>query len=348
MHNAGLSRVLRCIAVVCLIQSFAQQRPNDAGGSVSGRTDLSMREQLGRLARSAGFCKVLLVCCALIWGSSFFLMKDVMDLVPPFWLLAIRFTMAVALMLVVFWKQFSSHLDRRTISVGLVIGFLECAGYAVQTLGLTLTTPGKNAFLTGTYCVMVPFCAWLLGMGRPKRYDVVAAFVCLAGLGLVALDNGFPLNAGDLLTLLGAVFYALQLVVVAKEGQELDVWAITAWQFIVMALASLVCGLVWEQPPAISTLLEPNVFWPFVYFGVVCSFFCLTVLNYAFTKVDPTEGGILSSLESPSGVLFSVLAGREVLTGRLVSGFALIFLAVLISNAYPAWQERWQARKARR
>lgn len=315
---------------------------------MSGSTNLPVKERLKRLAGSAGFCKVLLVCCALIWGSSFFLMKDVMDLVAPFWLLTIRFTMAAVLMLAVFWKPFVRHRDRRTIVVGLVIGFLEWAGYAVQTLGLTMTTPGKNAFLTGTYCVMVPFCAWLLGMGRPKRYDVAAAFVCLAGLALVALDNGFPLNAGDLLTLLGAVFYALQLVVVSKEGQELDVWAITAWQFIVMAVASLACALAWEQAPAVSTLLEPGVFWPFVYFGVVCSFVCLTVLNYAFTKVDPTEGGILSSLESPSGVFFSVLAGREFLTGRLVCGFALIFLAVLISNGYPAWQRRLEAWRARR
>lgn len=282
--------------------------------------------------------KFLLLACAVIWGISFSSMKDVVAQIPTFWLLAIRFTMAAVLCAVVFHRQLARHLDRTTIRVGLTLGALEWAAYVLQTWGLTMTTPGKNAFLTGTYCVLVPFCAMALGMGKPRRYDLVAAFICLGGLALVALDNGFPLNAGDLLTLLGAVFFAFQLVEVNREGQRLDVFAITTWQFIFMAVASWVCT-PFEVAPTAAVFTPGNIL-QLLFLGVVCSFVALTVMNFSMARVDPAEGALLCSVESPSGVAYSVLAGHELLTGRLALGFTLIFLAILISNGWPALRER--------
>lgn len=282
--------------------------------------------------------KVMLLACAVVWGISFTTMKDVVAQVPTFWLLAIRFTMAAVLCVVVFWRHLRAHLDGTTIRVGLTLGALEWAAYALQTWGLTLTTPGKNAFLTGAYCVMVPFCAWLVGMGRPKRYDLVAAVLCLLGLALVALDNGLPFNLGDVLTLGGAVFFAFQLVEVNREGQRLDVFAITTWQFVLMAVASWALTPL-EATPAPEVWSASNL-WQLGFLGVVCSFMALTVMNFSMARVDPAEGSLLCSVESPSGVAWSVICGHELLTGRLLAGFSLIFLAILISNGWPAVRER--------
>lgn len=305
-----------------------------------------MLARLKKTLRTPGAAKLMLVACALIWGSSMFMMKDATESLPVFWLLMLRFGIAAVLTMTAFWKQVRAHLDRRTVGVGLWLGVLEWGGYAVQTVGLTMTTPGKASFITGSYCVMVPFIAWVLGMGKPHRYDLVAAVMCSGGLALVALDQGLPINPGDLLTVFCALLYALQLVEVSRRGAELDVWALTAWQFVFMTVASGAIAL-FEPVPA-ANVWTPELFGSLAYFGVMCSFVCLTLMNYAFTRVPPAEGSLLASLESPFGVFFSVLAGREVLNGRVVSGFVLIFMAVLVSNGWVWLRDKVRAARAAR
>lgn len=302
------------------------------------RYDGSMRQKVAitRLLDSEPFCKLLIVACALTWGFSFFIMKDAVAEFPVFWLLSVRFCTSAIVLALLFHRQVMANLNRETIGLGLALGILGWAAYSFQTVGITMTTPGKNAFLTGCYCVIVPFCVWAMGMGRPERYNVIGAFLSLVGLGFVALDNGLPLNMGDVLTLCGAVFYALQTALIAKRGRSdaIDVRALSMWEFLAMGLSCLACTLALERPPAPKTLTPANVL-VLAFLALVCSFGCLLVINHAFTKVDPTAGSLLSSLESPSGVFFSVLLGGEMLTPHLVLGFAIIFLAIVFSEAGP-------------
>ena len=277
------------------------------------------------------FNKLLIVACALAWGFSFFVMKDVTAEFPVFWLLLIRFGLASLIMLVVFRKRIRSNLRAGVVRTGALLGVFYGLAYVFQTFGIVYTTPGKNAFLTGVYCVLVPFCAWALGKGRPRRTSVIAAFVSLVGMGLVVLDNGFPLNVGDLLTLVGAVFYALEMVIVAAEGRDKDVWALTFWQFLTIAVIVAVGALLTERPPAPSLFTPANVA-SLAFLVVVCSFATLALLNYALTKVEPAAGSLLSSLESPSGVAFSVMFGYESLTPKLLAGFVLIFCGIVFSE----------------
>lgn len=290
------------------------------------------RAESARLADAPWLNKLLIVACALAWGSSFIVMKDVTAEFPVLWLLFIRFGLASLIMLAIFHRRVRANASAPVVRVGVGLGMLYGLAYVFQTYGIVYTTPGKNAFLTGVYCALVPFCGWALGHGRPTRVSVLAAFVCLEGMGLVVLDNGLPLNVGDVLTLVGAVFYALEMVVVAHEGRAGDVWALTFWQFLTIAALTLLGALALEQPPAAS-LFDAETVARLSFLVVVCSFGCLAVLNYALTKVDPASGSLLSSLESPSGVAFSVALGYEGLTPRVVLGFVLIFCGIVISEA---------------
>ena len=305
-----------------------------AGTAGTGRTgDRGDRMGEGRRLLDADwFNKLLIGACALAWGFSFFLMKDVTAEFPVFWLLFVRFGVASLLMLAVFWRRIRTNVSSSVVRTGVVLGVFYGLAYVFQTFGIVYTTPGKNAFLTGVYCVLVPFCAWAWGKGAPKRMSVLAAVVSLGGMGLVMLDNGFPLNLGDLLTLVGAVFYALEMVVVANEGRDKDVWALTFWQFVTITAIVGAGTLVLEQPPA-AALFTPDNVASLAFLAVACSFACLAVLNYALTKVEPAAGSLLSSLESPSGVAFSVAFGYEVLTPKLLAGFALIFCGIVLSEA---------------
>lgn len=94
-------------------------------------------------------------------------MKDVVAQFSVFWLLLIRFGCASLIMLLVFHRRIVAQLNVRTLRTGALLGVLYGLAYVFQTFGIVYTTPGKNAFLTGVYCVLVPFCAWLLGRGSP-------------------------------------------------------------------------------------------------------------------------------------------------------------------------------------
>ncbi len=116
----------------------------------------------GAGARSPLFWKIMLVAMALIWGYSFLTMKTVLDTVPTFMLLSCRFLLSAVIMFVIFHKRIKAHFNREYLGFGVLMGCVIWSAYAAQTLGLVDTTPGKNAFLTGTYCILVPFIALVL------------------------------------------------------------------------------------------------------------------------------------------------------------------------------------------
>ncbi|MBS7158639.1 MAG: DMT family transporter [Collinsella sp.] len=286
----------------------------------------------GAGARSPLFWKLMLVVMALIWGYSFLTMKTVLDTVPTFMLLACRFLLSAAIMFCIFHKRIKAHLNREYLGFGVLMGCVIWSAYAAQTLGLVDTTAGKNAFLTGTYCILVPFIALVLFRERVTKWHVASALLCLVGVGFVALDD-FSIQMGDLLTLVGAVFFAIDMAVVGHIGRTRDVSVLTSWMFFFVGLFSLIATLVFE-PRVPMENWTPQVIGQLVFLAVVCTTVGLLLQNQALSHVPPATGSLLLSLESPSGVLFSVLMAGEVLTGKLIFGFALIFLSIVLSETH--------------
>ena len=241
-------------------------------------------------------------------------------------------------MLILFFRRIRAHFNRTYIVAGLLMGTSLWAAYVLQTVGLVGTTAGKNAFLTGTYCVLVPFIGHTVMGEKLTRYNLGAAFLCLAGIAFVALDS-FTVGKGDLLTLAGAVFFAIEIVIAAKFGRNLDVNAITFWMFLVVALLCVAGWLLTEQTPPLATF-TPSLVSTVLFLAVMCTCVGMLVQNLGLAHVPSSTGSLLLSLESPSGVLFSVLLGGEVLTGRLLFGFALIFLSVVLSETHFAFLRR--------
>lgn len=274
--------------------------------------------------------KPMLFCSALIWGTSFFMMKNALDSLPVFYLLAIRFTAGALLLALVCagkWKNFTPDYLWR----GAVIGGFLFLAYSVQTFGLALTTPSKNAFLTAVYCVMVPFLTWLVVKERPDGWNVLAAVLCVTGIGLVSLNESLTINTGDLLTLLCAVFYASHITAVEKVSPGKDIYMLTCFQFAFAGLYAWIGGALTESFP-LQALQQPGVFLPLVYLCVMATTVALLFQNVGQVWSDPSSAAVILSLESVFGVLFSVLFYGDPLTPRLLAGFALIFAAVICSE----------------
>lgn len=301
--------------------------------------DRAPGELRGAGARSPLFWKLMLVAMALIWGYSFLTMKTVLDTVPTFMLLACRFLLSAVIMFIIFHKRIKAHFNREYLGFGVLMGCVIWSAYAAQTLGLVDTTPGKNAFLTGTYCILVPFIALILFKERVTKWHIASALLCLVGVGFVALDN-FSIQMGDLMTLVGAVFFAVDMAVVGHIGRTRDVSVLTSWMFLFVGTFSLIATIAVE-PRVPAEQWTPEIIGQLVFLAVVCTTIGLLLQNQALSHVPPATGSLLLSLESPSGVLFSVLMAGEVLTGKLIFGFALIFLSIVLSETHFSFLRKW-------
>ena len=275
--------------------------------------------------------KPMLFAAAFIWGSSFFIMKDTLNSMPVQYLLAIRFTIGAVLLGLVCWKKWGPYMRPDYLWRGGAMGLCLYLAYAIQTYGLERTTSSKNAFLTAVYCVLVPFFHWAFSKVRPDKYNLLAAVLCVAGVGLVSLNGDLSINVGDLLTLLCAVFYALHIVVTAKVSPGKDIALLTVFQFAFAALFAWVGGLLTEDFPA-AALSSAEALLPLAYLGVMATTVALLFQNVGMVYSDPASAAVILSLESVFGVLCSVVFYGDPVTVKLLAGFLLIFLAVLCSE----------------
>ncbi len=279
--------------------------------------------------------KLLIVLATAIWGSSFFMVKDITSYVSPAPLLFVRFLIASGVLALVFLKHRALYLKRDYVCIGLLFGAALFGGYFFQTVGAQYTTPGTSAFLTGTYCVMVPFLVWAIFRRAPSVFNILAAILCLSGVGLLSLKDAWDVNIGDALTLLGAVFYAAHLILVAHLSKGRNIFVLTMWQFAGAALCSFVVSVALGCDFAEIARLDSLHLGCLAYLSFVCTAFALLLQNVAQSHIPPTTASLLLSLESPFGVFFSILAGTEDLRPLTFLAFALVFLGILTSEVLP-------------
>lgn len=283
-----------------------------------------------------GVWKIALAGAAAIWGGSFVVIKGALDVVPPCWLMFVRFFFSALIVGALFWKRVRPHLDASTLRCGAVLGILSGTAFVVQNIGLTDTTPGRNAFLTATYCVMVPFVNWAVARRRPGATSIVAAALGILGVGLLSLGDDFSvgLSWGDMLTLVSAVLYALHIVAVARfSASGHEVMTMTVTQLAMSAVVSLAAALVLEGVIDFGVFADPGIWGALFYLVILSSAVCMVVQNLGQAHVPPAPASLLLSLESVFAVIASVLFYGEVVTPRLVCGFASIFAAVVVSEA---------------
>ena len=255
----------------------------------------------------ARFASPLLILATIIWGSSFVVMKSSVDVLPTFWLLAIRFSFAALVLAVVFIRRWKV-LDKQT-------------------------TSGKNAFFTAVYCVIVPFLYWFIAKRRPDRFNLIAAFLCIGGIALVSItgDNASAFNMGDVLTLIGGFFFAAHIVAVSRYSEGRDIFILTTLQFASFALFSWL-GVLITRPALTPGVFDSSLIMGLAYLVICASCGALLFQNIGQKYTAPSTAAVLLSLEAPFGVFFSILFANERPTPLMFVGFALIFIAVVCSE----------------
>ncbi|MBQ3615773.1 MAG: DMT family transporter, partial [Anaerotignum sp.] len=243
-------------------------------------------------------------------------------------IVASRFTIAGIITGLMTRKKW--HLiDKDYIIGGLWIGGTVAIGTWLQVAAMVLgTSPGKSAFLTAAYCVMVPFLAWIVMKERPRKNHLAAAVICLIGIGLISLNGSGGMTLGDGMTLLCSVMFGINLICISKYSRGRDPMLLTMLQIVVCAAFGWV-GLIFEgMPETISMNAAGNI----LYLAVFSTAAALSFQTFGLKHTNPTVATIVLSLESVFGVLFSVLLYGETITLRMGIGFAVVFAAVILSE----------------
>ncbi|MDO4531375.1 MAG: DMT family transporter, partial [Bacillota bacterium] len=181
------------------------------------------------------WANLALLMTAMIWGSGFVFQKFATEELGNWFIVASRFTVAGMITALMTRKKF--HLiDREYLLGGLWIGATVAIGTWLQVAAMGLgTSPGKSAFLTAAYCVMVPFLAWIVMKERPQKNHLAAAVICLVGIGLISWNGSGGMTAGDMLTLLCSVMFGINLICISKYSRGRDPMLLTMLQIVVCA-----------------------------------------------------------------------------------------------------------------
>ncbi len=281
-----------------------------------------------KLLNKASLSQVGLLVATIIWGSAFCVMKDTLNTIPTNFLLAIRFSVAAIILSLVFIRKFR-FLNMGYILRGLVLGAFLYIAYAFQTYGLADTTPGKNAFLTAVYCIIVPFLYAALKRRLPDKFSIIASIFCIGGIGFVSLNGNLSISIGDILTLGCGLFYAMHIVAVAKFSKDYDPILLTIFQFFFAGIFGWIGGGFSEKFP---TVWSPSVIMSLLYLSIFATAIALLLQNIGQKYTHPATASIILSLESVFGVVFSAIFGYEVLSPKTFLGFVLIFVAIIISE----------------
>ncbi len=268
---------------------------------------------------------------AFIWGTSFVILKEALDSIGAMWVLALRFIIAAALLLLAAGKRLKT-LGRDGLRGGVLLGVCLAAAYIFQTYGLKYTTPGKNAFLTATYCVLVPFMVWAFFKRRPNAANIIAAFMCVFGIGLVSLSGTSPFNIGDALTLVCGIFYALQIILTERFIGDCDALSLTGVEFGTAAVICLAGALIFESAPVGLSL---ELWGSIAYMGVMCTALCFFLQTWGMRYTPSSTAAVIMTFESVFAIIISVIFYDEPVTVRLICGFTLIIASVIISERAP-------------
>lgn len=274
--------------------------------------------------RSRRLATLLLIGVTAVWGSTFFLIRDVVQQLAPTDFLAIRFSVGALAMALVFWRQLRA-LDHRQLQLGILLGVLYGLAQILQTVGLAHTEAARSGFITGTYVVLTPVFAAVLLRERISLPTWCAVALATAGLAVLSLQ-GFGVGYGEALTLAAAAVYALHIICLGRFSTVDSVAGLAALQMIVIAV---VCTLG-ATPGGIDLPTGGRAWASVLYMALIAGAVAIWAQTWAQARLAATRAAIVMTLEPVFAAVFAVLFGGESLTGRMLVGGALVLTAMYL------------------
>lgn len=279
--------------------------------------------------RTTRWASLALLFVTATWGSTFFLIKDLLERVPTLDFLAVRFAIAAVAMAVVAPRavaRLSPAVRRRGVLAGAVYGVAQI----LQTEGLAHTDASISGFVTGMYVVLTPVIAAIVLRQHVGRVGWVAVVLATAGLAFLSL-RGLAVGFGEGITFLSAVLYAAHIVALSAWSTARDAYGLAVVQMAVIAVLSLAAtgwnGLVLPDRPADWGSV--------VYMAIVAGAFAMLLQTWAQAHIPATRAAIIMTMEPVFAAGFAILLGGEDPGPRVAVGGALVLAAMLLAELSP-------------
>jgi drug/metabolite transporter (DMT)-like permease len=279
--------------------------------------------------RTSVLAALALLAVTAMWGSTFFLIRDLLDRLPVLDFLALRFAIA-SLALFAIAPRSVRRLSRASLRHAVVLGLLYGVAQILQTAGLAHTPASVSGFITGTYVVATPLFAAALLHSRITRVTWLAVGLAMGGLAVLSL-SGLSVGAGQAITFVAALLYALHIVGLGAWSDAREVLGMAVVQLVMIALVAFVA----TAPDGIVLPSTTGDWLSVVYMALFAGALAMVAQTWAQAHLAPTRTAIIMSMEPVFAALFAVLLGGESATGRMLVGGAMVLAAMLVVELVP-------------
>lgn len=276
---------------------------------------------------------VLLLLAAAIWGFAFVAQRVGMEHMGPFTFNGIRFILgSMSLLPLIFYfrkkPQKTGAVMTGALLPGIVAGLILFTAASLQQIGLIYTTAGKAAFVTCLYIVFVPIFGIFLNQ-HVNKIIWLSSLLALTGLYLLCVKESFTIGYGDLLQLIGALFWTMHILLIDRYAERVDVLRLSFFQFVTCGILSMATAL-WQETITIAGLtggVIPILYGSFFSVGIA---YTLQVIGQKYSP--PAQAAIILSMET----VFATIGGFWLLDERLglleLIGCALMLSGMLLTQ----------------
>ena len=290
--------------------------------------------------------RVVLITAGLIWGIGFVGSKTILD---NGWteaeLLFVRFFTATIAIFAIYFKRIMKT-NKETIKWGLFLGIFLYLGFYFQTWGLNNTTASNNALITAGYIILLPVIIYIFERKHVHIKTIMAGVITLTGILVITVnfsDLKAGINFGDLLTFIGAFFYAFHVYFLGKKVKQVDLFVLMAFQLLLFSILAFIVMIIKDGMPPVDFADATSVKFLLYAIGIgfFASFLAFLLQSIGQKNTNAAEAAILISTESLFGPIFAIIFYNDPSGWNIIIGMVLVFIGIVLSEVdLDVWKKK--------
>ena len=271
---------------------------------------------------------IILAVVALVWGTTYAVIKDTLSVVQPFSLMMFRFGFSALILSLMYLKKIKI-IKGVDLKRGIIIGIFMFLAFYFLIVSIRFTTASKFSFIVGAYVLIVPFLSWVINKTKLDRYAIVGAILATIGLAFLTMERGAVFNLWDLVAGCCSFFFAAHMIAIEKYSGDSDPILLTIIQFITTAVLFIILTGVKE---GYNFTVLPEIKWTLGYLVIISTIIPFAIQNIVQRYISSTSTALILTLQSAFGSIFAVYYLDERMTKQMIIGCLLIFIAIVFQE----------------
>lgn len=271
---------------------------------------------------------IVLAVVALVWGTTYAVIKDTLSIIQPFSLMMFRFGFSALILSLMYLKKFKT-IKSVDLKRGIIIGIFMFLAFYFLIVSIRFTTASKFSFIVGAYVLIVPFLSWVINKTKLDRYAIVGAILATIGLAFLTMERGAVFNLWDLVAGCCSFFFAAHMIAIEKYSGDSDPILLTIIQFITTAVLFIILTGIKE---GYDFIVLPEIKWTLGYLVIISTIIPFAIQNIVQRYISSTSTALILTLQSAFGSIFAVYYLDERMTKQMIIGCLLIFIAIVFQE----------------